>query len=134
MLARTAPDWSLLVRAPADLPCPKGHDTFEGIIETDHWFGRLFITLRLTRTHTPIRLGPDFPLAQIQPLPGHVCGDATLDVTDFFGSIRGFAAQDWVDYQDTIMRPDANPDRPFGAYAMAARKRDRGGCPTGHST
>jgi len=29
LMVRTAPDWSLLVRAPANLPCPGGHVAFE---------------------------------------------------------------------------------------------------------
>lgn len=134
LMARTAPDWSLLVRAPANLPCPGGHDTFEGIIEADRWFGPLFINLRLTRTHTPIRLRSDFPLAQLQPLPRDTYGDATLDASDLVGGMDGFAAQDWAAYHETIALPNANPDRPFGAYAVVARKRNKAGCPARHST
>lgn len=39
MFARTAPGWSLLVRPPANLPLPGGYVTYEGIVETDRWFG-----------------------------------------------------------------------------------------------
>jgi hypothetical protein len=38
IVARTAPGWSLLVRAPANLPRSLGYDVYEGIIETDRWF------------------------------------------------------------------------------------------------
>ena len=133
-MARTAPDWSLLVRAPANLPCPGGHVVFEGIIEADRWFGPLFINLRLTRTHAPIRLRPDFPLVQVQPLPRSVYGDATLAASRFTGDMDGFAAQDWADYHRSIALPNADPDRPFGAYAVASRQRDDVGCPFHHAT
>jgi hypothetical protein len=133
LMARTAPDWSLLVRAPANLPCPGGHVLFEGIVETDRWFGPLFVNLRLTRTHTPIRLRADFPLAQVQPLPRSVYGDTTLAASSFVGDMADFKADDWAAYHQTIVVPNEDPDRPFGAYAVASRKRGKGACPVSHS-
>ena len=53
-MARTAPDWSLLIRAPANLASPGGYSLYEGIVETDRWFGPLFTNLRLTQTHKPV--------------------------------------------------------------------------------
>ena len=52
---------------------------FEGIIETDRWFGPLITNLRLTKTNVPIDFKPDFPLLQVQPIPRHVYEDATLN-------------------------------------------------------
>ena len=69
LMASTAPGWSLLVRPPANLALPGGYSLYEGIIETDTWFGPLFTNLRLTRTHKPIHLKANFPLLQVQPLP-----------------------------------------------------------------
>ena len=115
------------------MPQTGGMCLYEGIIETDRWFGPLFINLRLTRTHAPIRLRPDFPLAQVQPLPRSVYGDATLTSSRFTGDMDGFVAQDWADYHKTIVAPNADPDRPFGSYAVASRKRGEGACPMGHS-
>jgi hypothetical protein len=60
LMARTAPGWSLLVRPPANLPLPGGHSLYEGVVETDIWFGPLFTDLRLARTHESIHLRPDF--------------------------------------------------------------------------
>jgi uncharacterized protein DUF6065 len=131
-MVRAAPDWSLLVRAPANLPSPGGHVLYEGIIETDRWFGPLFINMRLTRTHRPIRLRPDFPPTQVQPLPRSVYGDATLTSSRFNGDMDGLAAQDWADYHRSIVVPNADPDRPFGSYAVASRKRSTTGCPVSH--
>ena len=36
---------------------------------------------------------------------------------------------DWEDYVRTIVVPNQDRDRPFGAYAVAGRKRRKGGCP-----
>jgi len=46
LFARTAAEWSLLVRAPANLPVPGGYVVYEGILETDQWFGPLFANVR----------------------------------------------------------------------------------------
>jgi hypothetical protein len=126
LIARSAPGWSLLIRAPANLPPVAGVSLYEGIVETDRWFGPLFTNLRLTRTHAPIALSADIPLAQIQPLPRAAYAEQTLDATDLLDTL---APQDWADYVDTIVRPNDDPDRKQGSYAVAARKRRRGECP-----
>jgi hypothetical protein len=33
----------------------------EGIIETDHWFGALFVNLRFTYSHTSVRIRHAIP-------------------------------------------------------------------------
>jgi hypothetical protein len=129
LMARTISDWSLLIRAPANLPLPGGYCMYEGIIETDHWFGPLFTNLRLTRTHVPIHFKDDFPLAQVQPLPRVAYADRTLCSTDFVPEITGLKPGDWDAYKDTIADPNENRDRPFGTYAVASRKRPSRGCP-----
>ena len=129
LMARTATDWSLLIRAPANLPSPGGFSMYEGIVEADRWFGPLFTNLRFTRTNVPVRLRADFPLAQVQPLPRVVYADLTLAATGTTADMAGLSGRDWADYQDTIAMPNDNPDRSFGGYATAARKRSRRACP-----
>jgi hypothetical protein len=129
LMARTAPDWSLLIRAPANLPSPGGYSLYEGIVETDRWFGPLFTNLRLTRTHSPVRLRADFPFLQVQPLPRAAYADATLGSADTTSEMVGLTAADWSDYATTIAIPNKNANRPLGGYAVAARKRARGRCP-----
>jgi hypothetical protein len=131
LMARTAPEWNLLVRAPANLPSPGGFSMYEGIVETDRWFGPLFTNLRFTRSHAPVRLRADFPLAQVQPLPRVAYADATLAAVDTTADMVRFAASDWADYGATIATPNDDPDRSFGDYAVKARKRAQRGCPIG---
>ena len=69
----------------------------------------------------------------MQPLPRSVYGDATLAASSFVGDMAEFKADDWADYNRTIAVPSADPDRPFGSYAVASRKRDKSGCPVNHS-
>jgi hypothetical protein len=129
LIARTAPDWSLLVRAPANLPAPGGYALYEGIVEADRWFGPLFTNLRFTRSHSPVRLRADFPFAQIQPLPRSAYSEATLHASATIADMTQFTAGDWADYRTTIANPNEEPDRPLGAYAVATRKRGRVQCP-----
>ena len=129
LMARTAADWSLLIRAPANLPSPGGYSMYEGIVETDRWFGPLFTNLRLTRTQSPVRLRADFPLAQAQPLPRAAYAGETLGKVDVTVGMDGFTVQDWNDYAASIATPNADPARTFGGYAAGSRKRMRGGCP-----
>ena len=130
LMARTAADWSLLIRAPANLPSPGGFSLYEGIVETDRRFGPLFTNLRFTRTHAPVCLRADFPLAQVQPLPRIAYSDATLGAVETTVDMAGLTARDWADYATAIAIPNKDPDRSFGGYAIATRKRARERCPT----
>jgi hypothetical protein len=130
LFARTAPDWSLLLRPVANFPANGGFVAYEGVIETDRWFGPLFTNIRLTRTHTPVRLGGDIPLVQAQPLPRWLLADATLDRMATTASLGDLSATDWEDYRRTIVAPNQQPDRPLGAYAIESRRRRR--CPVSH--
>ena len=129
LFARTAPGWSLLVRAPANLPLPGGYVAYEGIVETDRWFGPLFTNLRLTRTHSPIRLRADFPLLQVQPVPRQLYADAVLNDMHVVPALDAFSADDWADYDISIVAPSSRPNRPFGAYAVEARRQQKSRCP-----
>lgn len=128
LIAETAPDWHLLVRAPANMPQAGGVSLFEGIIETDRWFGPLFVNMRLTRTHTPVRLRADYPIAQVQPMPRDIYATETLERMRITASPTALTEAHWDAYHTTIVEPNTRPNRPHGAYAVAARKQRRG-CP-----
>lgn len=129
MIARTAPGWSLLVRPLANLPTGGGYALYEGIVETDRWFGPLFTNLRLTCTDRPVRFQADYPLAQVQPLPRTLYSDAVLDATSTVADLAAFSEADWEDYCATVVRPNQDPQRQVGRYAIDARRRRRGLCP-----
>ena len=62
LVVRTAPGWSLLVRAPANLVRNPGYESYEGIVETDRWFGPLFTNIRLTQDPCADRVRRRLPL------------------------------------------------------------------------
>jgi len=123
LFARTAPDWSLLLRPLPNFPRSGGFELYEGVVETDRWFGPLFVNLRLTRTHHPVHLKADFPFAQAQPLPRIAYADPTVDSMQATAALADLSSQDWSDYVATVVTPNADPDRPHGRYATAARRR-----------
>jgi len=123
IVARTAPGWSLLVRAPANVPRRGGYEPFEGIIETDRWFGPLLTNIRLTKTDVPIDFSAEFPLLQVQPIPRQAYEEPTLNNYELLPELTQLSPEDWDDYYDTVVRPHVQEVRPRGQYASAARKR-----------
>ncbi len=123
LIARTAEDWSLHIRGPANVALPGGYSLFEGIVETDRWCGPLFANLRLTRTGVPVHFTPDTPLLQVQPLPRLALAEATQSAV----RLHEIETLDWPAYHSTIVAPALQADRRPGQYAVEARKRAR--CP-----
>jgi len=121
-IARTAPDWGLLIRPPANLPRPLGYECYEGIVDTDQWFGPLFVNLRLIRTHAPIEFDANFPLLQVQPVQRSLQGKA-LDRFDVVQDLGAMTSKDWDDYRKPSWRPKHGPLRHPGEYAASSRKR-----------
>jgi len=132
--ARTAPGWSLLVRPPANLARSRGFELYEGLIETDRWFGPLLTNLRLTQTDVPIEIRKDHPLVQVQPVPRFAYSNETLASFDIVEDIEGFTADDWQRYRETVVHPNVAPVRRRGQYAAAARKQQKQGCPIASHT
>jgi len=129
LMIESAENWSVLVRPPANLPRSLAFDLYEGIVETDRWFGPLFINLRLVKTDVPIHFSTEIPLLQVQPLHRSAYAE---EISNNFGLVAGpaeFPAAAWSRYEQTIVKPNLDPQRPVAAYATAARRRRKGSCP-----
>ena len=124
LLARTAPDWSLLLRAPANLP-RAGYDLFEGIVETDRWFGPLFTNVRLTRTDTPVTFDADYPLFQAQPLHRSHYADERLNDFSVQCGLDELQPEDWAAYGKIAVHPGDAAARQLGHDAAEVRRRRR---------
>ena len=122
LIAQTAPDWHLLVRAPANLPPIGGVCLFEGIVETDRWFGPLFTNLRLTRTNVPIELNPELPFLQVQPVHRALYGNA-LEQFEQVPDLKQLRPDEWKAFHQTIVKPNTDPHRRQGQYAVDTRRR-----------
>jgi hypothetical protein len=121
-LARTAPGWALLLRGPANIPRNQGYEHFDGIVESDSWFGPLFCNIRLTRTESPVEFHVRYPLFQAQPLLRQCYRDPPFEVL----GPDGLLAEDWERFAAT-MTPIADHRRSLGHYAVDTRRRLRGG-------
>jgi hypothetical protein len=112
----------MLLRQPPNFPVAPPIDYYEGIVDTATWFGPLFINLRLTKTDFPIRLRSDMPLVQAQPIPQALLVPSILA----FEANGQLGPNEWEAYRETIVKPNSNPHRSFGAYAIERRRNRRG--------
>jgi hypothetical protein len=116
--ARTAPRWALLSRGPANIPVTKPYENFEGMMETDRWFGPLMTNIRLTRSDSPVDFHVSEPLFQVQPVLRRCYRDPSFEVREFEDLGEG----DWSRFARTMKRAADNRRRP-GHYAAETRKR-----------
>jgi hypothetical protein len=123
IVARTAPGWSTLVRPCANLPRSGAYEPFEGIIETDRWFGPLITNMRITKTDVPIEFSADFPVVQVQALPREALDETAQNNFGIVPDLESFQPEDWDDFYDTVVRPNVTTNRPRGEYAAIARRR-----------
>lgn len=129
LLAKTRPGWSLSVRPPVNLPSVPGLAAWEGIIETDIWFGPLFSNFRLTKTDVPVHIRAHWPLLQVQPVPQLAYREETL--ASFSCSPPSeLTASDW-DRLGQVLLPHPDHSVRRGAYAVTVRKRRM--CPVDHT-
>jgi hypothetical protein len=125
LFVRTAPEWSLLIRPLVNYPGSRNFELYEGVVETDRWFGPLFVNLRITRQDFPIQFRVDLPLFQIQLTPRIAYVEETTNNIEMCDDLSAFSESDWSDYSKTIVEPNLDPERPIAAYAVRARKREK---------
>lgn len=125
LFTRTEQYWSLLVRAPANLPKSNSYEHYEGIIETDKWFGPLFINIRLTKTDMPITFDADYPLMQVQPVQQYTYSDEVLESMQEVDGVEAFTEDDWDHYRQTITAPGRGFEREKGFYAKQVRRQKK---------
>jgi hypothetical protein len=120
-IAKTMPGWSLLIRSVANLGSGLSYQMFEGIVETDNWFGPLFNNVRIIKTDVPIEFRSDTPFLQVQPVRKEVYADKFLqnfEVKD----LRDLTVENWQSFHRTVVAPNSDDDRKRGAYAVSVRK------------
>ena len=95
---------------------------FEGIIETDHWFGPLFNNLRITKTDIPVEFRSDVPFLQVQPVHKDVYADKFLQ-NYAVKNLDQLSREDWDAFHRTVVVPNTDPERRLGHYAVSVRKK-----------
>lgn len=123
-LARTAPGWNLLVRGVANLFKGQSYQMFEGIIETDSWFGPLFDNVRITKTDVPVDFRTDIPFLQVQPVRKEYYADKFL--RNFkVKALDDLSPENWDAFRRTVVAPNIDAQRRPGGYAVSVRKQGR---------
>jgi Family of unknown function (DUF6065) len=121
-IAKTAPGWSLLIRGVANLSKSLSYQLFEGIVETDNWFGPLFDNIRIIKTDAVIEFRNDTPFLQVQPVCKEFYADKFLqnfEVKD----LGQLSAENWQAFHRTVVAPNIDPERMPGSYAVSVRKQ-----------
>jgi Family of unknown function (DUF6065) len=121
-IAKTAPGWSLLVRGVANLSHGLSYQMFEGIIETDNWFGPLFDNVRILKTDVPVEFRTDVPFLQVQPVRKETYADKFLQ-NFTVKELRELSAENWEAFQRTVVAPNVDQERKRGQYAVSVRKQ-----------
>ena len=121
LLARTRPGWSLNVRMPVNLPGITGLTAWEGIVESDHWFGPLFNNFRITKTDFPVIVRASVPFLQVQPIPQMAYREDLLNDVVVRQSSE-MSLDDW-DQLSQVLLPDEAKLKGQGSYAVRIRKR-----------
>jgi len=125
LIARTKPGWSLLVRPVPNFPRSVQYELFEGIVETDSWFGPLFINLRLKKTDVSVDFQAGLPLFQVQPLQRSLYEGRALDDFDVVAALRDWSDAEWDDYRETVVAPNLEEIKLPGRHAVKLRRRRR---------
>jgi len=133
LVARTRPGVSLMLRGPINVPRVQHVEVFEGIIETDTWFGPVFNNFRLTKTDTPVEFNIEEPFLQAIPLPREVYADSVFNDYQMVADLKHLRPDEWRAYHHTVVRPNVQEVRPRGQYAVATRRRRRKAEPHGEA-
>lgn len=117
----TREGWSSLLRPLVNVPQSRHFQVYEGLVETDRWFGPLFINIRMTAINEAVEVTSERPLFQIQPLERRTYAEKQLKQMDVM-PLEQMSAADWERYRSNIIAPNLTP-RPPGHYAIGVRKR-----------
>ena len=134
LLARTAPNWSLLLRAPANLPSLAGATSFEGMVEADLWTGPMFVNFRLNRTNEPVAFRRHLPFVQAVPVPQEAYADVLLDASETVTGLSGLSDSEWDGWMRDVVESNQDPNHKPGRYAAAVRRRRKAESDQSHQT
>src|SRR4030095_9183646 len=98
--ARAPRGGGLCVPPPVNLTRSQAYESYEGIIETDRWFGPLFVNIKITRPNVPIEFDANYPFLQIQPVHRSSYG-SVLNRFDVAADLTELTPEDWKDFENT---------------------------------
>jgi Family of unknown function (DUF6065) len=124
LMVKTQPGWGVLVRPPANLPTDPNFEVFDGIIETDWWFGPLVTPIRLRRQNVPMIFSKNTPLAHIQLIQKEVYLDETIAEFLVIKNLTEMESEQWHEYAEAFDRRNESPKK-LGTYRNEALLKRR---------
>lgn len=119
---KTPDQWSLLIRGPANVCRTQAYFHLEGIVEHDWWPGPLLGNLQFLKAGQEARFGRQSPLFLVQPIPRQAYSSSFLDHFDVRVDTTAVTSDHWEEVHRAVFF-DAD-EKPLGAYARVARKRE----------
>jgi hypothetical protein len=133
LLIGTAEGWSTLIRPPVNIPSRVDYQVYEGVVETDGEYkpAPLFTNLRIIEANRSIRIKPDWPLFQVQPILR--ANYQTIKIKEWDGihprfhpdddprNECGMSKADWNGYREATRPIDQRP----GKYNARVRRREK---------
>lgn len=123
-ILQTPPGYSALVRDPPNIPKLENFESFEGIIQSDGWFGPLLTNIRITRTDVVVSLRRNSPIFFVQMVRTEDCSRRLYNNFTIDDGIDNFSKSDWANYSK-VMKKSLDPKGEKGLYARETRKQNR---------
>ena len=125
LLARTLPDWSILVRPLANYPREGLYEALEGLIETDWWFGPVIGLLRIIKTDRPVEFRTTRPIVQLQPVYRQAYARESMSAVRSVCGIEEMDREEWDHFIETLNLRNQHAEI-RGSYKRQLRVRARG--------
>ena len=82
---------------------------YEGIIETDRWFGPLFVNIKLTRPNVPIEFDANYPFLQVQPVHRERVRRCARIASRSSPELTELTPEDWEDLRQDRRAQSSDP-------------------------
>jgi hypothetical protein len=123
LAVKTQPGWSILVRPPVNLPRDPALEVFDGLVESDWWFGPLLNVFRICKTDTPVSFRRQRPLVQLQPVYRTSHDDTSLNNFEVIDHPSKVSDESWKLYEKTLSYRQAS-EKPTN-YRIESQKQKR---------
>jgi Family of unknown function (DUF6065) len=122
IIAKTPPDWWLLVRDVPNWPRSGDHQIIEGIIETDWYRSYLPAMIRLTQQNRIVRFHRHIPIMAVQPIP-QAAVEMGRKLPATYRGIGEFPDDAWQEFVDWRRRKQDPDSAAF--YVRMQRERNK---------
>ena len=121
-LVKTRAGLSSYIRSPVNLNSNRNYTILEGVVETDWWFGPLFVNIKFHVSNEIVILRANHPFIHIQPFCRTLQQEFHNSSDHDSVGLPSLCEQDWQNYHDTVV-VRMKTRTSLGDYARQSRKR-----------